>query len=345
MNKRKQMIAITAVVATILIIGMALPLREVISGYIPTVPLAYFYMFVMIFVVAMSSAFLLYFSRSVIDPIERITKTIEEMSTGNLEVEIDPRLRESGDEIGALARAFERTVTSLKLAMKMTTPELRRANEMLQLEVEERRKTEEQLRLMNRMYSVVSGINQSVVRIHDRRRLFDEVCQIFVEKGLFRFAWIGLADENGSVNMVSSFGADGGYLKEVKVCLGGKKAVDPVGEALRAGKHFLCNNVDECEFSFRDATLKYGYMSFAAFPIRIGKRVIGVIGAYSGEEDFFDEQELRLLIEAAQDLSFAIKIMELEEKKRPAGSASRVPERHSKHAGATGERKNLREKG
>jgi len=51
-------------------------------------------------------------------PLTQLTRTIEQLSRGNLNAEINPKLKESKDEIGDLARAFERTMVSLKLAMK-----------------------------------------------------------------------------------------------------------------------------------------------------------------------------------------------------------------------------------
>ncbi len=51
-------------------------------------------------------------------PIEKITKTIDDISMGKTDTEITPELKKRDDEIGDLARAFDRTLVSLKLAMK-----------------------------------------------------------------------------------------------------------------------------------------------------------------------------------------------------------------------------------
>lgn len=55
-------------------------------------------------------------SRSISNPITKLTKVINEISTGQLDAEMQGK--ERNDEIGDLARAFDRTVVSLKLAMK-----------------------------------------------------------------------------------------------------------------------------------------------------------------------------------------------------------------------------------
>jgi methyl-accepting chemotaxis protein len=64
-----------------------------------------------------------YLSKRISKPIKKLTKNIEDISMGKLDTEIDPKLKESKDEIGNLARAFDRTLVSLKLAMRKKRPE------------------------------------------------------------------------------------------------------------------------------------------------------------------------------------------------------------------------------
>jgi len=61
-----------------------------------------------------------FLSNSISRPIRELTDIIENISTGKLDVEINPKLKESKDEIGKLAQAFDRTIVSLKLAMKQS---------------------------------------------------------------------------------------------------------------------------------------------------------------------------------------------------------------------------------
>ncbi|OGG29485.1 hypothetical protein A3A63_01470 [Candidatus Gottesmanbacteria bacterium RIFCSPLOWO2_01_FULL_46_9] len=69
--------------------------------------------------VLFSMLFGLYYSRKMIlIPLQKLTHVVNDISTGKLDAKIDPKLVESKDEIGDLARAFDRTVVSLKLAMR-----------------------------------------------------------------------------------------------------------------------------------------------------------------------------------------------------------------------------------
>lgn len=56
------------------------------------------------------------FANFIVNPIKQLTNQMEEVSLGNLEIKIDNMNRK--DEIGKLVRAFQRIVTSLKIAMK-----------------------------------------------------------------------------------------------------------------------------------------------------------------------------------------------------------------------------------
>ncbi len=83
-------------------------------------------------------------SRLISKPIERLTETIEDISRGKLDVRVEGK--ERNDEIGDLARAFDRTLVSLKLAMKQTAPELRKEREELKKIIEGKTKTEDALK-------------------------------------------------------------------------------------------------------------------------------------------------------------------------------------------------------
>jgi HAMP domain-containing protein len=65
-------------------------------------------------IVAIVFAILL--SRLIVNPIKHLTRQVEEVSKGRLDIKIDGTKRQ--DEIGKLVRAFNRTIMSLKITMK-----------------------------------------------------------------------------------------------------------------------------------------------------------------------------------------------------------------------------------
>ncbi len=56
--------------------------------------------------------------------------------------------------------------------------------------------------------------------------------------------------------------------------------------------------------------LARGYLSSIALPLKKEKKIIGAISIYAGEKNFFTKDEIKLLREAAHDISFALEIIE-----------------------------------
>jgi light-regulated signal transduction histidine kinase (bacteriophytochrome) len=69
---------------------------------------------------------------------------------------------------------------------------------------------------------------------------------------------------------------------------------------------------------WRSQALARGFRSSAAFPLFMAGRVEGVLSLYSGQKDFFNQEEVALLNSLAQDLSFAMESMDREAKRRQA---------------------------
>ncbi len=63
----------------------------------------------------------------------------------------------------------------------------------------EKREDERKITHLTRLYTVLSSINQIVMRIRDPSILFEEACRKAVNDGGFALAWIGLPDENGTL--------------------------------------------------------------------------------------------------------------------------------------------------
>lgn len=184
--------------------------------------------------------------------------------------------------------------------------------------------SEQQLRLaldhvghLNRVYVVLSDINQTIVRVKDKQTLLETACRIAVEKGGFRMAWIGLTDAgSGSLKIHAHAGADAGTLEILRAFIesGSLDSCFFTRHALQTGTHGACNDIaqDPQAASWRDAALGRNYLAMGSFPLKDGDKVIGTFNLYAGEKFFFNEPELRLLDELAMDISFALEVHEHE---------------------------------
>jgi PAS domain S-box-containing protein len=181
-------------------------------------------------------------------------------------------------------------------------------------------RVETRINRANRLYAVVSDMNQSIVRISERDKLFDEVCRIAVHYGLFKGAWIGLIDASTqSVKPVAHEGTGGNVSKSL-VSLYKESAAHL---AIREGRYFICNDIHEDPkmLLWSGEAAARGYRSFAVFPIRLQGRVIGVFNIYVDEPDFFTQEEITLLTEMADEISFFVTTIEQESQRKSVEQA------------------------
>lgn len=204
--------------------------------------------------------------------------------------------------------------------------ELVKINIKLIEEIRERKKTEEEIIKVNRLYTVITLINKMIVRNQVRETIFTEACNIVIEHGKFRMAWIGLLDENGdSVIPVTWAGAELGYLNSIKKisAKNGPEGNGPTGIAVRKGEIYYCNDIanDPNMAVWREMALERDYRSSIALPITVFNKVIGAFTIYVSEPNFFNQTEIDLLIQVTSDISFALEVTETEKKRVAAEKA------------------------
>jgi PAS domain S-box-containing protein len=179
-----------------------------------------------------------------------------------------------------------------------------------------------EIKKANRIYTVLSNINHTIVRVQDNQTLYNEVCRIAVEDGNFKMAWIGIVDpQTNKVNPVASAGFTDNYLININIDLNDEKiSQGPTGWAIKTGMHYLANDISNNPemIPWREKALGLGYKSSASFPIKVYGKSIGAFMLYSGDTFFFDETEVKLLDGLAMDISFAIEVNENEIKRKRA---------------------------
>jgi len=176
-----------------------------------------------------------------------------------------------------------------------------------------------------RLYAVLSRINHAIVRTKDLPSLLAGICQISVEYGKFRMAWIGLLDHDSLVlRPVAHAGNEDGYLSAMEQCGDDEqKRLSPVGTAVREGRYDASNDIetDPRMEPWQKEAKKRGYGSFAAFPFRLHGEVVGVYVIYASQKDFFTAAEIALLEEIALDISFALDLLDEQARRAKAEKA------------------------
>jgi two-component system cell cycle sensor histidine kinase/response regulator CckA len=185
------------------------------------------------------------------------------------------------------------------------------ANAIIQhADITDRSIMEEQLKAVNRLYALLSNINQTIVRTRDLNQLFQAICEIAVNEGRFRMAWIGLIDDNtNDIKPLVHYGNEDGYLQEFyRIRKEHPEYTCPTDRALSEGRAVAFNNLEtDIELpAWRDELLKHNYRSLAAVPLKLKGNVIGNLTIYADTKGFFSEMEINLLNEIGTDISFAI---------------------------------------
>ncbi|MEM6821006.1 MAG: PAS domain S-box protein [Verrucomicrobiota bacterium] len=162
---------------------------------------------------------------------------------------------------------------------------------------------------VNRLYSVLSLVNECIVRFDTPKELLQSMCEIIVDKGDLSLSWVGkLEASNSSVVPLTSYGKNGGYIDSVKLLLeAGPESRGPGGRAIRTGVYAVSNDIEnDASFHYKEEALSRGFRSCGAFPFKMENDERGIFLVYSQTRDFFKAEEIRLFQSLAKDISFAL---------------------------------------
>ncbi len=177
---------------------------------------------------------------------------------------------------------------------------------------------EERIKRLNRVYAVLSGINAAIVRVRDRRELFEESCRISVEAGRFVMAWIGVVDREASiVKPVASAGDVRDFFDSAPMAVLESKPGGHglAGRAIRSRLPAISNEVkNDPQRLMRRELDERGINSLAVIPLIVGDEAVGALALYAADVGFFDDEEMRLLAELAGHVSLALDRIDKAEK-------------------------------
>jgi PAS domain S-box-containing protein len=196
-----------------------------------------------------------------------------------------------------------------------------------------RKKREEELYRLNRTLNALGSSRKAMARAVDESAYLQEICGIVVEDCGHAMVWIGFAedDEAKSVRPAAYAGFEEGYIKTLKITWADtERGRGPTGTAIRTGRVSMCRNMrtDPAFSPWRDEAIKRGYASSIVLPLIEEGRAFGAITIYSREPDPFLEDEVKLLSEMADDLSYGIRALRLRAAHAGAEKALRLSEKN-----------------
>ncbi len=271
-------------------------------------------------------------------PARLLGYSVEEMLRMQLKDVIAPQFRA---ELDNYLREIERTGESQGLMWVVTRSGEQRAWEYHNIlrtegvarpivqgiahDVTERVRAERALRSLH-------ACNESLLRATNEQSLLHQICDLVVNVGGYRMAWVGYAehDEKKTVRVVASSGFESGYLEALHVTWADEeRGRGPTGTAIRTGMASVCHDVtsDPHFAPWRENAIKRGYRSALVLPLKSGEEVLGTLAIYATETGVFDAAEQHLLEELTNNLSYGILALRARAELKQAEEALRESER------------------
>jgi diguanylate cyclase (GGDEF)-like protein len=197
--------------------------------------------------------------------------------------------------------------------LKTNLVRLPAAVERALLEAKERR----ELQTLSRIRDIVSSVNSALVRLRERKPLFDELCRIAVSHGGFVAARIVEADRAGKVRLAATTEADPHQFLAVldEYNADPSRADSLLANAVRGGQPVICNDVaGDARVKNRAALTQSGSYALALLPMVVEARVAGLVVLRAKDPGFFDRAEVSLLAEMVSNISFALELMDKQER-------------------------------
>ena len=182
--------------------------------------------------------------------------------------------------------------------------------------ITERKTRENELHRLNRTLKAMRDSSHAMMLADDEAKYLEDVCKIIAEDCGHAMVWIGFAQDDEGMTILPA--AYAGFDREHFGALnltwadaeGGR---GPTGTAIRTGEPMICRNIvaDSNFAPWREQAMRRGYASSIALPLMSDGKAFGAISIYSRDPDPFSDDEVRLLMELADDLAYGVAAIRL----------------------------------
>ncbi len=198
-----------------------------------------------------------------------------------------------------------------------TIHQLQELNATLEQRVEERTKalqdSQRKSADLARLYLILSSINSTIVRLRTREELFKEACRIVVNQGGYLAAGITMRnlDDSAAPDSWCHLVHGSSSCTTVPIEAVSAEVRDALEEVYLNGRAVVRHR--DCQDSAILDEIVIGYSAYALLPLMLDGAVIGIFALFSEASESFTEEEMRLLLEMAGDLSFSLEHIQKEE--------------------------------
>ena len=172
-------------------------------------------------------------------------------------------------------------------------------------------------RRLDRALRTLSAGNRTLLRTCDESELLQAMCRVIVDEGGYRMSCALYAQDDAEKTLsieACAFPAEADpdaeatFRSTIFSWAESELGQNPGGVAIRTGKPCVGRNLltDPDSAPWRAQAVRFGYAAASAFPLWIDGQVVGILGLCAAEPTAFDEAEVSLLSELADDLAYGI---------------------------------------
>ena len=178
-------------------------------------------------------------------------------------------------------------------------------------DITERKQHDLAMQRANRALRTVSAGNEALIHAVEEGQLLQAMCDVAVQTGGYRMAWIGYArdDADKTIEQMAQAGFKNGCTDlNLLTWAEARYASCPAGAAIIRGEYIVVQDIlsDSSADIWRENALRYGYASCIALPLMDGKRAFGTLVIFDDKKNVFDADEVKVLEEMSGDLAFGI---------------------------------------
>jgi len=204
------------------------------------------------------------------------------------------------------------------------TNELRKRIVQQDMLLEEKQQAEKKIDHLSAVLKAIRDVNQLIVREKKKGRLIKGACRKLIATRGYHNCWIALFDEKGGFDAAAESGVGEKFAELLEILRRGDLMANVRKTLKRPGVSLSENPNKTCG----DCPLAHQYAERSAMCVRLehAGRIYGILAVSLPQWAGKDKEEQSLLCEMADDIAFALHVIELEQKKQASEEALKESE-------------------
>jgi len=160
-----------------------------------------------------------------------------------------------------------------------------------------------------RTLETIVACQEVLAKAHNKTDLLQNICDVFVEVGQFRMAWIGIVQKNKTIKPLAFSGIIDDYLESRKLRYDREEEFGyPAAKAICTREPYFVQDIIKAPMSitWQTEALKRGYSSVMALPLVSNGKTFGSLSLYSGEPGYFSKKDAYHFNKLAENIVYGI---------------------------------------